>query len=67
MNKYQQRQLDEERRLIQALKDKGCQVFPGEFGGCIRVVQNKPNGVSSRSIWLGRAGTIDRLKEALAA
>lgn len=67
MNKYQQRQLAEEQRLIQAIKDKGYQVFPGEFGGSVRVVQSLPNGVRSRSVWLGRAGTIDRFKEILAA
>lgn len=67
MNKYQQRQLQEEQRLIQVLKDKGYQVFDGEFGGSVRVVKALPNGVKSRSVWLGRAGTIDRLKEILVA
>lgn len=67
MNKYEQRQHAEEQRLIQACKDKGYQVFPGEFGGSVRVVKTLPNGVRSNSVWLGRAGTLDRFKEILAA
>lgn len=67
MTKYQQDQLKQEQQLIRALKDKGAQVLPGEFGGCIRVVTRIQNGVRSQSVWLGKAGTVDRLKQILAA
>lgn len=67
MNKYQQQQLEQEQRLIQAIKASGAQVFDGAFGGCIRIVKSLPQGVRSQSVWLGRSGTIDRLKEILAA
>lgn len=68
MNKYQERQAKQERQLIAAIQAKpGYQVFPGQFGGCVMIVQNLPNGVSQRSVWLGRAGTIDRFKQILAS
>lgn len=68
MNKYQERQLQKEQQLIAAIKAKpGYQVFPGQFGGCIRIAITRPDGVFQRSVWLGRAGTVDRLKEVLAA
>ena len=68
MNKYQQRQQQQEQQLIAALKAKpGYEVFPGQFGGSVVVAITRPNGVSQRSVWLGRAGTVDRLKELLAA
>lgn len=67
MNKYQQRQQEQEKRLIAELKAKpGVEVFPYLFNGCVMVATTKPNGVSQRSVWLGRAGTVDRLKEILA-
>lgn len=67
MNAYQQRQHDEEQRLIQALKDSGRQVFRGELGNSMVVVTKRPNGIRQQTVWLGRAGTLDRFKEILAA
>lgn len=67
MNKYQQRQQQQEQQLIAALKAKtGVQVFEYLFRDCLMVATTKPNGVVQRSVWLGRAGTVDRLKEILA-
>ena len=64
---YTRRQAETERNLIEAIKARGLQVVSGEFGGCIRVIKTTANSVSSRSIWLGRAGTIARLQEVLAS
>lgn len=68
MNKYQERQQQQEQQLIAAIKAKpNYQVFPGQCGGSVVVAITRPDGVFQRSVWLGRAGTVDRLKELLAA
>lgn len=58
----------QEQQLIQAIKAKpGHQVFPGSQGGSVVIAITKANGVSQRSVWLGRSSTIDRLQQILTA
>lgn len=56
----------QEQQLIDAIKTKpGHQVFNGN--GCVVIARNHKNGVSQRSVWLGRAFTIEKLQGILAA
>lgn len=68
MIKYEQPQADQERELIAAIKAKpGYQVFPGRNGGSVTIAITKANGVSQRSVWLGRRSTIEQLQQILVA
>ena len=58
----------QEQKLIEAIKAKpGCQVFPGANGGSVIIAITRPNGISQRSVWLGRKNTIANLEQVLAA
>lgn len=58
----------QEQKLIEAIKAKpGYQVFPGSNGGSVTIAITRPNGVSQRSVWLGRSSTIANLEQILAA
>lgn len=52
----------QEQQLIDAIKAKpGYQVFPGSYGSSVIIAITLPNGVSQRSVWLGRKSTIENL------
>lgn len=54
----------QEQQLIEIIKSKpGYQVFPGRNGGAVIVAITRTNGVSQRSVWLGRKSTIEQLQE----
>lgn len=56
----------QERQIIEAIKAKpGHQVFKGN--GCVVIARNYANGVSQRSVWLGRSFTIAKLQSILEA
>lgn len=58
----------QEQQLIEAIEAKpGHQVFPGSQGGSVVITITKANGVSQRSVWLGRRSTIENLQRILAA
>lgn len=58
----------QEQKIIEAIKAKpGYQVFPGSNGGSVIIAITRPNGVSQRSVWLGRSSTIANLEQVLAA
>ena len=52
-------------QLIEAIKAlPGHQVFPGN--NCVKVAITRANGVSQRTVWLGRSSTIERLQSIIA-
>ncbi len=59
----------QEAQLIAAIKAKpGHQVHPGRNGSNVVLVHfTYTNGVRSQSVWLGRSGSIERLKSILEA
>lgn len=58
----------QEQQLIEAIRAlPSHQVFPGREGGSVTIAITKANGVSQRSVWLGRRSTIDNLQSILAA
>lgn len=53
----------QEKQLIDAIKAlPGHQVFPGSQGNAVMIAVTKPNGVSQRSVWLGRRSTLEQLQ-----
>lgn len=55
-----------EQQIIDLIKlQPGCQVFPGSNGGSIRVAITRANSVKQVSVWLGRSGTEQNLKDLL--
>ncbi len=58
----------EEQKLIDAIKAKpNHQVFPHRFGGGVMIAITRPNGVSQKSVALGRKLTMELLREIAAA
>ena len=54
----------QETQLINAIKAlPGHQVFPGSQGGSVIISVTRPNGISQRSVWLGRKLTIQTLQD----
>lgn len=50
---------------IAALPNTTIQQFPR--GGGVRIVEQRPNGVSTTSVWTDRKSTIERLQAYLAS